>query len=175
MSLSMHQMSVSFFDNLLGAFSAILDKAEAHCQSEGLSQTELLEMRLAPDMYTLTQQVQRACFHASGAAARLVGIDLPEEADDEASIGDLKARVARTRSLLSNITPAQLEGSDTKTVEQPTRIAVLSLSGADYLTRFALPQFTFHLTTAHGIIRNAGIQVGKIDFLGHSLYEAAAK
>jgi hypothetical protein len=40
-------------------------------------------------------------------------------------------------------------------------------TGSDYLTRFALPNFFFHVTTAYAILRAAGVTLGKPDFLQH--------
>ncbi len=170
MPLSMHQISVPVFHQFLESLSAVLDKAEAHCSATGTEPADMLALRLAPDMFTLIQQVQRACIHASGAAARLAGIEVPEEADDEDSFDDLRARITRTRAFLDGITPAQLDASETQAVEQPTRVAVLTFpTGADLLLRFALPQFMFHVTTAYDIIRHSGVEVGKIDFMGTML------
>ncbi len=170
MPLSIHQISISIFDQFLESLSAVLDKAEAHCTAAGTAPTDMLALRLAPDMFTLTQQVQRACIHAGGAAARLAGIEVPEEADDEASFDDLRTRVARTRAFLDGLTPAQMEANETLTIDQPTRVGILTFpNGADYLLRFALPQFMFHVTTAYDIIRHGGVEVGKIDFMGAML------
>lgn len=170
MPLSMHQISVPVFDQFLQSLSAVLDKAEAHCSATGTGPEDLLSLRLAPDMFTLVQQVQRACIHSSGAVGRLAGVDLPEEADEEASFDDLRARIARTRAFLDGFTPAQLDASETNPVDQPTRVAVLTFpTGADLLLRFALPQFMFHVTTAYDIIRHSGVEVGKIDFMGAML------
>ncbi len=167
MPLSMHQISVPVFDQFLQSLTSVLDKAEVHCTAAGIKPADLLTLRLAPDMFTLTQQVQRACIHASGAAARLAGIDVPEEADNEASFDDLRARISRTRAFLEEISPARLDASETSPVDQPTRVATLTFpSGADLLLRFALPQFLFHVTTAYDIIRHSGVEVGKIDFMG---------
>lgn len=169
MSLSMHQASVPVFEQLLESLSAILNKAEAHGSEAGIAPNEMLELRLAPDMYPLAQQVQRACFHAGCAAARLAGLEVPEEADDESSFDDLQARIARTRAFLDGLTPAQLADSETATIEHPTRIGLLTFSGPDYLLHFALPQFMFHVTTAYNILRHAGVEVGKVDFMGSAL------
>ena len=170
MPLSMHQISVPVFDQFLQSLSTVLDKAEAHCSATGTDPEGLLSMRLAPDMFTLVQQVQRACIHSSGAVARLAGVDLPEEADEETSFDDLRARIARTRAFLDGFTPAQLDASETNPIDQPTRVAVLTFpTGADLLLRFALPQFMFHVTTAYDIIRHSGVEVGKIDFMGAML------
>ncbi|RYG06722.1 MAG: DUF1993 family protein, partial [Caulobacteraceae bacterium] len=38
--------------------------------------------------------------------------------------------------------------------------------GAGYLTGFALPNFFFHVTTAYGLLRAAGVQIGKRDYMG---------
>ncbi len=40
------------------------------------------------------------------------------------------------------------------------------MQGADYLVHFVLPNFYFHLTTAYDILRSAGVEIGKRDFLG---------
>lgn len=39
-------------------------------------------------------------------------------------------------------------------------------SGDDYLCHFVPPNFYFHLTAAYATARNAGVDVGKRDFLG---------
>ena len=169
MPLSMYQVSVPVFHQLLESLSAVLDKAEAHCRASGSEPADLLALRLAPDMFTLTQQVQRACIHASGAAARLAGVDLPEEGDDEASFDDLRARIARTRTFIDTLDPEQINASETRTIEQPTRVRTLTFTGSDLLLHFALPQFMFHVTTAYDIIRHAGVEIGKVDFMGSAV------
>lgn len=35
-----------------------------------------------------------------------------------------------------------------------------------FLQNFALPNFFFHMVTAYSILRNAGVDVGKMDYLG---------
>ncbi|WP_332749146.1 DUF1993 family protein [Sphingomonas sp. RB1R13] len=39
--------------------------------------------------------------------------------------------------------------------------------GVEFLTGFALPNFFFHATTAYAILRQAGVSLGKPDFLQH--------
>lgn len=169
MPLSMHQLSVPVFHQLLESLSAVLDKAEAHCTATNSDPTDFLALRLAPDMYTLTEQVQRACLHAGVASARLAGLDVPEEAEDEDSFDDLRARIAHTRAFLDGLTPTQMEASESAIIEHQTRIGLLTFPGPDYLLHFALPQFMFHVTTAYDIIRHAGVAVGKVDFMGSAL------
>jgi hypothetical protein len=39
------------------------------------------------------------------------------------------------------------------------------MKSTDYLNHFVLPNFYFHATTAYGLLRHAGLQIGKQDFL----------
>lgn len=39
-------------------------------------------------------------------------------------------------------------------------------SGDDYLLSFALPNFYFHVSMVHAILRNNGVTIGKLDYLG---------
>ncbi|TCU23803.1 uncharacterized protein DUF1993 [Rhizobium azibense] len=42
----------------------------------------------------------------------------------------------------------------------------MTFRGDEYVTVFALPNFYFHVATAHAILRNQGVPVGKLDYLG---------
>ena len=57
MALTMHRASVPLFKQTLASLSTILQKAENFCAGNGLEPGEFLGRRLAPDMFTLTQQV----------------------------------------------------------------------------------------------------------------------
>ncbi len=166
MALSMHRASVPIFRQSLAALSAVLDKAEAHCRDNDTDPAALLGVSLAPDMYTLTQQVQRATFHASQCAAQLAQAETPGFDDDETTFDDLRARIASAIEYVSSFTPDRFDGSEERIHHIPTRIAVLELAGQDFLLHFVLPQFLFHVTTAYDLIRHAGVEVGKRDYLG---------
>ena len=42
------------------------------------------------------------------------------------------------------------------------------MTGIDYFLNSGLPNFYFHLTTAYGILRHNGVELGKRDFLGQT-------
>ena len=166
MSLSMHHVTVAPMVQLLNALSNNLKKAKDHCANNQVDDDNLLLGRLAPDMMNLIEQVQRASFNAAGAVARLSQSELPEFTDNEKTFDDLQKRIADTLSYMARYTEEQLEGSEMREVEVQTRVALLKFDGQDYLLQFALPQVLFHVTIAHGIMRNQGVDVGKRDFLG---------
>ena len=57
---SMHALSVPVYEKMLGNLAAILDKAAAFAAQKKVEPAVLLGMRLAPDMFPLTRQVQIA-------------------------------------------------------------------------------------------------------------------
>ncbi len=166
MPLSMYQASVPVFLQMLTALSAILDKAAAHAASNGMDPEELLQARLAPDMFAFVQQVQIATDHAKGAAARLAGREVPKFEDREKSFDELKARIARIMDFISSVEVSEIDGSEEREITLSLRTRTLNLSGQKYLLHFALPNFFFHVTTAYDILRHKGVPLGKGDFMG---------
>src|SRR5262245_44685392 len=95
MTISMYQASVPVFVQFLTGLSAVLDKAAAHAEARKIDPAVLLNTRLYPDMFPLVRQVRAATDHAVNAGARLAGVELPTFANAEASIPELKERIAK--------------------------------------------------------------------------------
>ena len=56
--------------------------------------------------------------------------------------------------------------SETRSVEIKFRAGAVTYTGTSYVLTFLLPNFYFHVTTAHDILRHNGVKVGKRDYLG---------
>lgn len=162
----MYDASVSVFNRTLTALSAILDKAAAHAEAKGFDPAILLNDRLAPDMFTLTRQVQIACDTAKGAGARLAGLEVPKHEDSEATVAELKARIAKTLAFVNGIPAAAFAGSEDRGVVLQMRKQTVEFVGRTYLFEHALPNLFFHVTTAYAILRHNGVEIGKGDYLG---------
>jgi len=166
MTISMYQASAPRYARMLRNLSAILGKAQAHCDAKKLDAAALTGYRLYPDMFPFTRQVQIACDQAKGAVARLAGVEPPKHEDTEQSFADLQARIAKTLDFVESVKPAQLDGSETREVVLKLRSGELKFKGADYLFNHAYPNFYFHVTTAYAILRHNGVEIGKKDFVG---------
>jgi len=168
MSLSLYQFSVPVFEGSLAAFLGVLDKAEAHAEARKFDATNYLALRLAPDMFPLTRQVQTFCDHAKNASFRLAGAQPPVIADDETTFAELRARIGTTRNHLKTIDAGAVDAGADRDIVFPIGPKLkMRMQGPDYLMHFAFPNFYFHLTTAYDILRSAGVEVGKRDFLGN--------
>ena len=163
MGFGMWDASVPMLVNTLADMRAWLDKAATE-----KDEAALLEARLAPDMKPLPAQYQMASDSAKNALARLTGTDAPAMPDTEQSFAELRERCDKTVAYLRGFDPAALAGSEVREVELrfPNGMGY-RWAGAAYLTGFALPNFYFHATTAYAILRNAGVSLGKPDFLQH--------
>jgi uncharacterized protein len=166
MSLSLYQASAPRFANTLKNLSALLDKAQAHCEAKKIDPLAITSFRLFPDMFPLTRQVQIACDQAKGAVARLAGVEPPKHEDTEQSFADLQARIAKTLDYVESVKAAQIDGSETREVVLKQRAGELRLKGLEYLFNHAYPNFYFHLTTVYNILRHNGVELGKKDFVG---------
>lgn len=166
MTLSMYQAFIPPALHGFGTLSAILAKAEQHAEANKISPDVLLQARLYPDMFPLVRQVQIATDVVKGGAARLAGIEVPSFPDTESSFAELQARIEKTVSFLKSISPAQIDGSESKAIALKVGGNELSFDGQAYLLSFVLPNFYFHTTTAYAILRHNGLAIGKMDFLG---------
>lgn len=162
----MYQTSVPRFANMLKNLSAILDKAQAHAEARKIDPAVLMNFRLYPDMLPMKRQVQIACDSAKGAVARLAGVEVPKYEDTEETFADLKARIAKTIEFIQTFKPAQIDGTEEKAVHLKLGQREVDYKGMQYLLGHALPNFYFHVTTAYGILRHNGVEVGKRDYLG---------
>jgi len=166
MPQTMFKSSIPVFEILLNALSANLDKAEAYATAKKIDPSVLLGMRLAADMFALTRQVQAACDQAKNGSARLAGIEPPKFEDNETTIAQLKERIAKTVAFLKGLDAKAIDASADREITFPLGPNKGQMKGDDYLNHFVLPNFYFHATAAYAVLRHAGVDVGKRDFLG---------
>lgn len=166
MSLSMYHASIPLFIRGLENLSAILHKAASHAEAKQIAPDVFLNARLAPDMFPLLRQVQIVSDTAKGCAARLAGVEVPSYPDIETSFAELQERIAKTVTFLKELAPAQVDGSEERPITLKMHTQEVHFTGQAYLLGFALPNFYFHLTTAYGILRHNGVDIGKKDYLG---------
>ena len=168
MTISMYQASAPRFIHSLKALSAILGKAQAHCEARKIDPLVLTGARLYPDMFALVRQVQVACDAAKGAVARLAGVEIPKHEDAEKTFEELQARIMKTVDFIAGVKAAQIDGSEAKEIVLKLRGNDVTFKGLAYLLGFAWPNFYFHATTTYAILRHNGVEIGKGDFLGAS-------
>jgi hypothetical protein len=165
-SFSPYEIAVPALIRGLGNLDALLTKAEAHVAEAGLDPATIIEAQLAPDMFPLRRQVQSASDAAKSCVARLAGDKPPSFADTETSFAELHARIAKTLDYIKSVDPAHVAAGP-ETISFPAgKDRIASFTRLGYLQDFLLPNFFFHVAIAHGILRQCGVPIGKLDYLG---------
>lgn len=166
-------MSVDFYDFSIGIclkrlaiLKTLVQKGADFAEEKGFPESNLVNARLAPDMFSLPTQVQIACDMTKGAVFRLTGTEAPTFADDETTFDELIARIDKTIEFATSVDRSAFDGTEDKVVDFKAGPLELKLKGSDYVSQLVLPNVFFHLTTAYNILRHNGVELGKFDFLG---------
>jgi len=167
MAFSMYQASVPVFLRVLGNLRAVLQKGEAFAGEKGFEPAVLLNSRLIADMLPLTKQVQIATDMAVRGSSRLAGAEPPSFPDTETDFAGLYARIDRALDVVRGIEAAGFDGSESRAIDVPRRGRdPQRMDGQSYLLQFILPNLFFHASIAYAILREAGVALGKDDFIG---------
>lgn len=164
MQLDVWDITSHQFTRSLDGLRAVLLKAQEHAKQRNFDENLFLDMKMAPDMFTLAKQVQMTCDTAKFACSRLSGKTAPVFADDEKTLAQLIARVSNTMEYVQGFKREDFANWKTQTITFPWNPGK-SLTGAEYLTGFAVPNFYFHDSMTYALLRQVGVNVGKGDYL----------
>jgi hypothetical protein len=168
MSLTMYTATVPTCTRALNNLAAILEKAAAHADSRKIAPAVLLNTRLYPDMFPLSTQIHIANDIAQSGAARLAGAQVPVFEAKERTLPEWIAVSRSTVAYLESLKPGQFDGSEDRAITWQTRTSSRNMQGTPYLFNHVLPNVFFHVATAYDILRQAGVELGKLDYLGRA-------
>jgi len=167
MPFSLYDAVVPSNLQILGALDRVMEKAKAFCEQRDVGQAELIDARLAPDMFPLGYQVKSCAVHSiggiEGTRAGSFSPDLRAWPTDFDGLRVLLQRASADLSALDRATVDGLSEADTCFAVRDIR---MPFTGAEFLLSFSQPNFYFHATTAYAILRSRGVNLGKRDFLG---------
>jgi len=166
MSLSVYQLTIPSLLRGFDVLSTYVEKAAEYARTNNIPPDAIISARLAPDMLTFAGQIQRASDKSKGGVARITGVEAPRFEDTEVTFEDLQGRIANTVHFLKSIEENRFVGAETRAIEIKFRSIGGVFTGETYVTSILLPDFYFHIATAHGILRSRGLPIGKADYLG---------
>jgi len=150
---------------MLKALDSWLEKGVEHAKAKSFDPAVLLKARLAPDMYTLSRQVQAVCDSVKFLAARTSGIDAPKHRDgDDLTLEELRARIHSVLAFVAGFGPQDFEGAEQRIVPlgfMPGK----GMRAADFVLEMNVPNTYFHLSMAYAILRHNGVKLAKMDFI----------
>ncbi len=167
MSFSVYDITVPVMVHGLNVMDDYLDHAQALERTKGLEPGSVLGERLAPDMQTFGEQFSVSCNKVDAHMAKLMLREPPAPRNTPMMYPALKRRLLETRGFLQNVQPDEVAGAQSHTFALTPPIVRGWFGGDDYIRHLVLPDFFFHISIAHGILRHLGTKIGKRDYLGN--------
>jgi hypothetical protein len=167
MSLSLYDVTIPTFTQILTALTGVLQKGEAHALEKGMRPDEWAGARLFADMAPLNFQVMQTVHHSSGAIeATKKGVFSPDLTPPPETLSELKSAVSGALATLAAYRPADINALEGGDMRFEFRDRVMPFTAENFLLSFTLPNFYFHATTAYDILRHNGVPLGKRDYMG---------
>lgn len=163
--MSLYHETVPQMSKMLASLDTWLQEAVDFAAARDFDPELLLEARLFPDQFTLRRQIQSACDTAKFVGVRLIEAKAPVHDDGPQTLAELRSRIADVQAYLASLDADAFTGIDDKELS----IAFLKgmkITAADFTRQFSLPNFYFHLVTAYSILRNNGVKLGKMKYIG---------
>lgn len=157
---------VPVFAHYLERLQHLLAKVE---QSQDQS-SAILSARLAPEMLPFANQVRAAARFALRGAFPLFGKQVPAAPEDAPSLPGLQREVAEVRQWMLALPQTGRITQSRETLAETAGFARVELPADEFLSRYLLPNFFFHLSMVYAIARQQGVPLGKGDFDGYQQY-----
>ena len=166
MAISLYDVSVGSMLQTVGAVSAFVEKGRAWCADAGVNPEEVVETRLASDMFPFRFQLLSVVHHSihaiEGARAGVFGPPAPMDLD----YAGLQAHVADALSRLRALSADEVNALEGRDVVFRLGSSQIPFTAEGFLMSFSLPNLHFHAATAYDILRQKGAPLGKRDYLG---------
>jgi uncharacterized protein len=165
---TLYDASVGNMKDGLASLKTILQKAESTASAKGTDMAALLTSRLHEDMLPLTFQVHVVSDVAQKTVARCTGKE-PESwpYDELKTLEDCYARIDKALGIVNGVSRDAIDaGADNDVPCGMGPGKTIHMKAKEYVNAYALPNFFFHISTAYGILRSKGIELGKGDYLG---------
>lgn len=160
--MQLSTLTLASFGQMLGTFDHLLNRAMADPRGEAL-----LSARLADDMYPLATQVRFATQQVVNTLNRLAGTSLENVDSDHATLAEAKAHIAEIVAVVSATAPEAFVAEDTPVEFDLPNGMVFTMTAAEYVRDWSLPQLYFHVNAAYAILRKEGVPLGKADYVGY--------
>jgi hypothetical protein len=166
MALSLYDLCVPNYLQILGATEGFLAKAKQHFADNKQDPNEVVEAKLAPDMLPFRFQLVAVAHHSLGALKGVQAGQFGPPAPSTADYAGLQKLVSDAKEAVEKMTPAEVNACSGKDVTFQIRDNKIPFTAEGFIQSFSLPNFYFHAATAYDILRSKGVPVGKRDFLG---------
>ncbi len=172
--ISLYTATIPAFRQIVAATQGVVAKGEAFAAERGIEPATLVEARLAPDMLPFGYQVKSLRDHSVGAIEGVRrGHFSPIRDGIPTDFAGMHAVLAEASATLAALDPAEIDGFVGRDMAFLIGDRRIDYAAEDFLLSFSLPNFYFHASIAYGLLRAAGVPIGKRDWIGRPRFRAA--
>lgn len=133
---------------------------------QGKGSGELTPQTGQPFTFSLAYQVQSCTDTCKFMAARAGGHPLVRMEDTETTFTELHERVDKSLSILESLSPDCMDGDTEREIIMDTaRMGTFQFTAYNYVIKYCIPNFHFHLTTAYCLLRTQGVPLSAFDYM----------
>ncbi|VEG98447.1 Uncharacterized protein conserved in bacteria [Aeromonas encheleia] len=153
------------FIKMLTNLDGCLAKAATHAEAKKFNVDNFFGERLIVDMLPLSKQVLICCDSARAVVATASHSEMPVMGDEPKTMADLRTHVEKTIAFLQSKLDADY-GRFESGHYFPYWAGGKGMDGKTCVHEYGIPNFYFHLTMTYALLRQAGVDLGKKDYLG---------
>ncbi|MDA0788923.1 MAG: DUF1993 domain-containing protein [Proteobacteria bacterium] len=167
MAITLYDISVPNYLQILGAASGFLARGREHFEANQLSLDELVETRIFDDMLPLRFQVVSTAHHSLGTTRAMAsGEFAPPSSMPHLDYQGLEDLIKEAQAEIQALTPDAVNAHEGGEILFKIGGNSLAFTTEDFVSSFSMPNFYFHATTTYDILRSKGVPIGKRDFIG---------
>ena len=167
MGTSLYDLSVGSYTQIVGAVGNVMQKGAGYCAEQGIDLAEVVQTKLREDMAPLHFQAVCVAHHSIGAIKGMqAGEFAPPNGYGEMDYAGLQSLIASTAEELQALQADDINALGGGRLVFKIGGNEIPFSVENFVLSFSLPNFYFHATTLYDILRQLGVPLGKMDFLG---------
>ena len=167
MSVSLYDLSVASHLQILGGVANVLAKGEEYAATGNMHLKEIVSYQLREDMAPFSFQVISVWHHSLNAIKGLkAGEFSPPPKISGLGYEGLQSLANEAIEGLQDETPEEINALTGKPMLFKMDKTEIPFTTDTFMLSFSLPNFYFHATTTYAVLREHGVPLGKMDYLG---------
>jgi len=167
MSVSLYDLSVASHLQTLGGVANVLAKGEDYAAAGNMDLEKILRYKMSEDMAPFSFQVISVWHHSLNAIKGLkAGEFSPPPKMSGLDYQGLRGLVSEAIEGLQGETPEDINALADKPMLFKMGKVEIPFTTDNFMLSFSLPNFYFHATTTYAVLREHGVPLGKMDYLG---------
>ena len=168
MQLTFYDVSIPCYQQKLDSTASILEKGQQHAAANDMTLEEISNYRLHESMLPFSFQIISVWHHSLGAIKGMrEGLFMPPPDKPGIDYAGLRGLIGEAQDAMAAETQDSMEALSGEHMLFRFGNNEVPFTTDNFLATFSKPNVYFHTTTAYAMLRQLGVPLGKLDYLGN--------